>query len=243
MSSCNQIETKTSILLEFTQMRNLPTNCLNMFDHFVGLTLKGLKLIAKSGGIRSNPRLQIKNNKNVWPFSAWCPLKGHSRAEQCKIYSKLTMKILEQRQWQRSGVFIVNFGQISRYSSASIVDFEQVNVGWGGLLRGLLTIREMLEKILDAIPFLQKYFRRGWFLMDLARWVIIVLNNIEFFKCLFMSNIYISLNVGIASNPKSKSIKETATERKKGQNRRGFRNWKGMIDIPQFYSANFEKIL
>ena len=73
------------------------------------------------------------------------------------------MKILEQRQWQRSGVFIVNFGQISRYSSASIVDFEQVNVGRGGLLRGLLTIREMLEKILDGIPFLQNTLGEGGF--------------------------------------------------------------------------------
>ena len=59
--------------------------------------------------------------------------------------------------------------------------------------------------------------------MDLVRYVIIVLNDIEFVKYLFMSHFYVSFNVGITSNPKSKSIKETATERKKGQNRRGFR--------------------
>ena len=32
----------------------------------------------------------------------------------CKICSKLTIKIPEQRQWLRFGVFIVNFEQISR---------------------------------------------------------------------------------------------------------------------------------
>ena len=31
----------------------------------------------------------------------------------CEICSKLTIKILEQRQWCRSGVFVVNFEQIS----------------------------------------------------------------------------------------------------------------------------------
>ena len=32
----------------------------------------------------------------------------------CKICSELTIKIPEQRQWLRFGVFIVNFEQISR---------------------------------------------------------------------------------------------------------------------------------
>ena len=31
----------------------------------------------------------------------------------CEIYSKLTIKTLERRQWRRSGVFIVNFEHIS----------------------------------------------------------------------------------------------------------------------------------
>ena len=33
-----------------------------------------------------------------------------------------------KRHWLRSDVFIVNFTYFTRYSSASIVDFEQVNV-------------------------------------------------------------------------------------------------------------------
>ena len=33
---------------------------------------------------------------------------------KCKIYSKLTIKTPERRQWRRSGVFIVNFEHISQ---------------------------------------------------------------------------------------------------------------------------------
>ena len=32
---------------------------------------------------------------------------------KCEIYSKLTIKTPERRQWRRSGVFIVNFEHIS----------------------------------------------------------------------------------------------------------------------------------
>ena len=38
------------------------------------------------------------------------------------------MKTLEQRQWRRFGVFIVNCEHISHF--VLIVDFEQVNVCW-----------------------------------------------------------------------------------------------------------------
>ena len=65
---------------------------------------------------------------------------------------------------------------------------------------------------------------KGWLQMDLARCAIIILTDIEFVKCLCLSAISITFNAGITSNPKSKSIKETTTERKKSQNRRGFRN-------------------
>ena len=48
------------------------------------------------------------------------------RTQKC---SKLTIKIPERR--HRSGVFIFSFEHISHLSSsASIVDFEQVNVSW-----------------------------------------------------------------------------------------------------------------
>ena len=43
---------------------------------------------------------------------------------RCKIYSKLTIKMPERRQWRRSGIFIVNFERVS------IVNFEQLNAGW-----------------------------------------------------------------------------------------------------------------
>ena len=41
--------------------------------------------------------------------------KGNNRNTRlkCEIYSKLTIKIPERRQWRSSGVFIVNFEHIS----------------------------------------------------------------------------------------------------------------------------------
>ena len=45
----------------------------------------------------------------------------------CKIYSNLTIKTPVQRQWRRSGVFIVNFEHISRFVLVfSLVTFEHV---------------------------------------------------------------------------------------------------------------------
>ena len=41
---------------------------------------------------------------------------------------RVNKKTPEQRHWPRSDVFIVSFIYFTRYSSASIVDFEQVNV-------------------------------------------------------------------------------------------------------------------
>ena len=44
---------------------------------------------------------------------------------------KVNNKIIRSRHWRRSGVFSVNFGHISHlFPGFSIVDFEQVNVGW-----------------------------------------------------------------------------------------------------------------
>ena len=48
-----------------------------------------------------------------------------------EICSKLTIKTLEQRHWYCFGVFIDDFEHyFTPYSSASIVNFEQVNAGW-----------------------------------------------------------------------------------------------------------------
>ena len=40
------------------------------------------------------------------------------------------MNTPERRQWRRSTVFIVNFENISRFSSISIVDFVHVFICW-----------------------------------------------------------------------------------------------------------------
>ena len=47
----------------------------------------------------------------------------------CEICSKSTIKTPERREWRRSGVFIVNFEQISHIAVVSTADFEQVNAG------------------------------------------------------------------------------------------------------------------
>ena len=47
---------------------------------------------------------------------------------RCEICSKLTIKTPEQRQWRRSGVFIVNFEHIQwRRSGVFIVNFEHIS--------------------------------------------------------------------------------------------------------------------
>ena len=47
------------------------------------------------------------------------------------ICSKFTIKRPERRQRRRSGVFIVNLEHMSQIvGGVSIVDLEQVNVGW-----------------------------------------------------------------------------------------------------------------
>ena len=64
----------------------------------------------------------------------WCHFKAiltssnltkKSSRKMCEICSKLAIKTLEQRQWHRSGVFLVNFGHISHlFLSIFIVVFE-----------------------------------------------------------------------------------------------------------------------
>ena len=65
---------------------------------------------------------------------------GNAKA-MSKIFSKLTIKTPERRQWRRSVVFIANFEQISHSSSVSIVGFEQVNAGWEIILGNLPALR------------------------------------------------------------------------------------------------------
>ena len=40
------------------------------------------------------------------------------------------MKTPERRQWRHSGIFIVNFEQISHCPGISIVEVEQINADW-----------------------------------------------------------------------------------------------------------------
>ena len=49
---------------------------------------------------------------------------------RCEICSELTIKRPEQRQWRRSGVFIVNVTYFTPCCNVSIVNFKQVNADW-----------------------------------------------------------------------------------------------------------------
>ena len=58
-------------------------------------------------------------------------VQNKNTRKRCEIWSHLTIKTPERRQWCRSGVFIVNFEHISHLvSCVSTVNFEQANAGW-----------------------------------------------------------------------------------------------------------------
>ena len=63
---------------------------------------------------------------NIYLFK----VNKRSNKKICEIFSELTIKTTERRHWRRSGVFIVNFEHVSHLFTASIFDFEQLNVGW-----------------------------------------------------------------------------------------------------------------
>ena len=64
------------------------------------------------------------------------------------IFSNLTIKILEQRQWRRSGDSFVNFEQLSHtYFVFSIVDFEQINASFQLTFTCSKSAIETLEKV------------------------------------------------------------------------------------------------
>ena len=58
-------------------------------------------------------------------------INNRNTRKRCEICLKLTIKTAERPQWRRFGVFIVNFEPIfTSFFNISIVEFEQVNVGW-----------------------------------------------------------------------------------------------------------------
>ena len=59
-------------------------------------------------------------------------LKVNNRNNRTRrqIYSKLTIKTPERRQWRRSTVFIVNFEYILHLALVFTVKFEHVIAGW-----------------------------------------------------------------------------------------------------------------
>ena len=55
-------------------------------------------------------------------------VNNRNNRTKCEKWSTVTIKVPQQHQWRRSGVFTVNFEHISRL--VSIVNFEQVNASW-----------------------------------------------------------------------------------------------------------------
>ena len=85
----------------------LPTNCLSVFDHFLGLAFKGLKI-----SFLMKHRLPTYNFLTL-SISAIIYLFNKNTKKKCEICSELTIKTPKRRQRRRFGVFIVKFEHIS----------------------------------------------------------------------------------------------------------------------------------
>ena len=60
-----------------------------------------------------------------------------------EIYSKLTIKTPERREWRHSGVFIVNFEYIfTSCSSVSIIKFDHIIAG-SILIRSVISVKKV----------------------------------------------------------------------------------------------------
>ena len=72
-------------------------------------------------------------------------VNNRSTRTRCEIWSKLTIKTPEQRQWRCSGVFIVNFEHISHLVLV-FLNFEQVNAGYVNLSKLILFKKKFWDK-------------------------------------------------------------------------------------------------
>ena len=101
-----------------------PTNCLSVFEHFMGLALKGL-----NSGFVSTGRITftqwVANSANKYLFK----VENRNTKKRCKICLKLPTETPEQSQWRLSVVFIINFKHISQlFLVFPIVDFTHIFV-------------------------------------------------------------------------------------------------------------------
>ena len=62
-----------------------------------------------------NKKKRYKLSRTLWsiPLGIYFKVNNRNTKTMCKICSKLTIKTPERCQWRRSGLFIVNFEQIS----------------------------------------------------------------------------------------------------------------------------------
>ena len=111
--------------------QNLSEKCVRQstfFTKFYVLTNKSttsrfLKNLRTFWKLNCFPRNQYR--AKIYLFK----ITNRNIRKRWEICSKLIIKTPEWRQWRRSDIFAVNFEHISHlFSSASIVDFKQVNV-------------------------------------------------------------------------------------------------------------------
>ena len=128
--------------------RNISLNCLALITsfrlvfHTCPYTENKKRFTMKETVIRSDwytfniwiifdPNLKKKGYLTQPAFTC-SKLAMETLEQRCEICSKLIIKPPKLRQWRRFGGFIVNFEHISHFCfSVSIVNFEQVNAGWG----------------------------------------------------------------------------------------------------------------
>ena len=102
-------------------------------------------------GKNVNKVQQSKSPANIYLFKINI---GNTRI-MYEICSKLAIKTPERRQWRRSGVFMINFEQVSLFFGVSIIDFEQINACWDTTF---LKTSKNFSKIINA----HKNFNKCW---------------------------------------------------------------------------------
>ena len=121
----------------------LLTNCLSVFNHFVGLVLKGLLVIIPEqiltylNSILKTPEWHHFSNIKVYNFEQHSHIfypagiylfkfKNRNTRIKYEICSKVIRRTHVRCHWPRSGVLSLT---LNRFFALSFVDLDQVNVG------------------------------------------------------------------------------------------------------------------
>ena len=124
--------------------RNLPTNCLSVFDHFVILALKGLNVMKKLNFIRITKTLTMKNSKlsclQTLPKRKYIVILG-----SIKLLPVCSINMLP---WRKRFSDIIIHAWRKRYE-------KQLRFGWGLQLYHIETLAQVSFAKLFRTFFLQ----------------------------------------------------------------------------------------